>query len=152
MESIKPIVISNIISVARTCLTLAMLFSALYWAVYFIVAWSIPKSRKVLMRLGPISTTETIPISATESVRPTIIVPSEVIIVERATPQNRLKPPLAETFPRFWALLTETISLPKAYEASNQSVIYLCKNQENCRIINELQLNRLSVVISSTIQ
>ena len=62
------------------------------------------------MRLGPIKAIDSRAYSSGERIRATTIMPRADMTDEAARPQNRLNPPLAETFPRFLALLSETRS------------------------------------------
>ena len=94
----------------KTFFTFASLFSDLYWAVYFIVAQSMPQSLNIAIRLGPTKAIATSPYSDSERIPATIITPMADMIDEAARPQKMLNTPLAETLPILLALLTETPS------------------------------------------
>ena len=91
---------------ARMLFTFAVLFSALYWAVYFIIAEFTPQSRNIVMRFGAIKATATMPYSGGERSLAKSMTPTADMIDEIATPQKRLKPPRAETRAILIALLT----------------------------------------------
>ena len=86
--------------------TFAVLFSDVYWAVNFIIAESIPQSLNVAIMYGVIKAIVIKPFSGRERRFATSITPNDEIIVEIATPQKRLKLPLAETLAILTALLT----------------------------------------------
>ena len=60
-DSIVPKIISNVAAAAKTVFMLFFCFSWLYFAVYLIVDWSIPRSLNMLIRFGAIRTIEYIP-------------------------------------------------------------------------------------------
>lgn len=62
-EREKPMANSKIASAARMLFTFTVLFSELYWAVYFITALSTPKSLKSVTRFGATKAIATRPYS-----------------------------------------------------------------------------------------
>ena len=96
---------------ARMFFTFAVLFSALYWAVYFIIAEFTPQSLKSVMRVGAIMAIATMPYSDGERSVATIMPPMADMTVEMVEPQKRLNPPLAETLAISIALVTKTLLL-----------------------------------------
>jgi len=83
---VNPRRISKVTPAAKTFFMLAGLFYWLYWAVYFMVAWSMPKSLIIWMRLGAIRAMATKPYSEGERIRATRITPRAVMREEAATP------------------------------------------------------------------
>jgi hypothetical protein len=91
IDSEKPRISSKKTTAAKTFFTFTSLFSDLYWAVYFIVAWSTPQSLNIATRLGPIKTIATRPYSDSERIPATIITPMVDIIDESARPQKKVE-------------------------------------------------------------
>ena len=102
---IVPIVNSKVIAAFRISLIFVCLFWWLYWAVYFIVAWSIPMSRMSMSRFGTVRVIPTRPYWPSSRIPATIMTPIADMMEDAATPQNRLNPPLAEVFANFTASL-----------------------------------------------
>lgn len=91
-------------------LTFAGLFSELYCAIYFIIAGLMPQSWNSEIRFGAIKTIVTMPYSDGDRSLATSIMPTAEMIVDAATPQKRLNPPLAETLAISAALVTKSSS------------------------------------------
>jgi hypothetical protein len=70
------------------------------------VAWSMPRSLIIWMRLGAIRAMANSPYSEGERIRATKMTPRADMMEEAATPQKRLNPPLAEVLAKLIALLT----------------------------------------------
>ncbi len=77
-DKVKPIASSNSSPAARMLFTFAVLFSDLYWAVYFIIAEFTPQSVKSVIRVGAIRAIATMPYSDGERSLATIM-PSMLI-------------------------------------------------------------------------
>jgi len=93
----------------------AVLFSDLYWAVYFIIAEFTPQSVKSVIRVGAIMAIATMPYSDGERSLATIMPPIADMSVEMVEPQKRLNPPLTETLAILIALVTETLSPTRVF-------------------------------------
>ena len=104
---IVPRVNSNIIVDFKIFFILSVLFSCLYCAMYFIVAWSIPRSLISWIRFGAVRAIANKPYSSSVRIPATIITAAAVIIDEMAIPQNRLNPPFAEVLPKVNNLLKD---------------------------------------------
>ncbi len=107
-EREKPMTNSKSSPETRMLFTSAVLFSDLYWAVYFIIAEFTPQSLKSVMRLGAIKAIATMPYSGGDSNLAMIMTPMADMIVEMVRPQKRLNPPLAETLAILIALVTRS--------------------------------------------
>ena len=81
-------------------------FSDVYCAVNFIIAEFMPQSLNVAIIYGAVKAIVIKPFSGRERRFATSITPTDEMIVEIATPQKRLKLPLAETLAILTALLT----------------------------------------------
>lgn len=103
--NVVPKVSSNITADFKMFFIFSVFFSSLYWAMNFIVAWSIPRSLISCIRFGAVKAIANKPYSFSDSIFATISTPIEVIIDEPATPQNRLNPPFAEVLPNSSILL-----------------------------------------------
>lgn len=119
-ESEKPRANSKSNPAARTLFTFAVLFSDLYWAVYFIMAEFTPQSLKIVMRLGAIKAIATRPYSGGDRSLATSMTPMADMIVEVANPQKRWNPPLAETLAILIALLIEARSPNRVFHRYRQ--------------------------------
>ena len=84
-----PIKNSKVIDATMMFLSFLWLFWCLYWAVYFIVAWSIPRSRMTWIKVGAVRAIPTKPYSPSCRIPATTITDMEEIIEERAIPQKR---------------------------------------------------------------
>ena len=105
MESARPMTVSKISPAAKMFFTFAGLFSALYWAVYLIIAEFMPQSLNIAMRLGAAEAIVYRPYSDGDSTRAKIITPTAEMTVETTNPQKRWNQPLAETLAISAALL-----------------------------------------------
>ena len=86
--------------------TFAGFFSDVYWAVNFIIAEFMPQSLNAAIMYGPVKAIVIKPFSGRERRFATSITLNDEMIVDMATPQKRLKLPLAETLAILTALLT----------------------------------------------
>ena len=105
MESDEPITVSKTSPAAKMFFTFVVLFSALYWAVYLIIAEFMPQSLNIAMRFGAVKAIVYRPYSDGERTRAMIIVPTADMTVDATRPQKRWNPPLAETLALSAALL-----------------------------------------------
>ena len=93
---------------ARTLFISAVLLSDLYWAKYLIIEKFIPQSLNKPISVGGIRAIAYNPYWSGVSNRTRIMVPSDDMTLESATPKNRWNPPLAETSPILIALAIQT--------------------------------------------
>ena len=109
-DSEKPKTSSKSNPAVRMLFTFAVLFSDLYWAVYFITAKFTPQFLNVARRLGAIKATATRLYSDGDRSLVTTMTPTADMIVEMVKPQKRLNPPLAETLAILIAFVTRSFS------------------------------------------
>lgn len=94
------------------------------------VAWSIPRSLIICIRLGAVKAIPTSPYWPSSRIPATIITPSAEIMEDKATPQKRLNPPFVDVLASFTALLTAAFSGCSFFTIILGVLLNSCLNKE----------------------
>ena len=98
-DKASPVASSNVSPAAITSCMSSFLFTALKWAMYFVMAGLTPQSRNRFIIMVGIKAMEYSPYSSGSMSLVRIIVPSASIMVDVVCPMNRWKLPVAEVLP-----------------------------------------------------